>query len=405
MELRKKCEFKVEYKQLAVFSYLILLFWALINIALVPEFKTIIKLQNIIALPTLCLGILFIIDAFNNCGKIFFRGQVLFITGIVLASLILSMLGSYAQLVVTVRVYAVLGILLFYLRYKGSINQQKEKSIAELFYCFMLFVIMINIILYWGWDFNYNFYFPGLMDKNYTGVLVFLFLILSIKLRHLSGIFISIVYMVFMTDSRSFYGMLAIFFFIKIFRNTFVNIIGALNLKKAISHFVVLFLGIIVLSMFWISYVSINPLASYKEGLNDGSNKMRFVANVYALDRIRDNPQFIYKGLGDHIKEGLGIDSENYSQHTKVMGVRLVQPHNCFINMMLKIGVVQAVVYFLLLAYILDKMKSYNNIEFYFPYIINACFMHSLLDGPFLVIWTFILMISQERNNGVHMQL
>lgn len=405
MKLRKRCEFKVEFKQLAVFSYLILLSWALINIDLAPEFKTIIKLQNIIALPTLCLGILFIIDTFNNYGKIFFTKQVLFITGVVLTSLTLSMLGSFTQFVVTVRVYVVLGILLFYLRYKGSINQKKEKSIAELFYWFMFFLIMINIILYWGGDFNYNFYFPGLMDKNYTGVLVFLFLMLSIKLMHLSGIFISIIYIVFMTDSRSFYGMLAIFFFIKIFRNTFINIIEALNLKKAISHFVVLFLGIIVLSMFWINYVSVNPLASYKEGLNDGSNKMRFVANVYTLEKIRDNPQFIYKGLGDHIKEGLGIGSENYSQHTKVMGIRLVQPHNCFINMMLKIGVVQGVIYFLLLAYILDKMKSYNNIEFYFPYIINACFMHSLLDGPFLIIWTFILMISQESNSGVHMQL
>lgn len=27
--------------------------------------------------------------------------------------------------------------------------------------------------------------------------------------------------------------------------------------------------------------------------------------------------------------------------------------------------------------------------------------MHSLLDGPYLVIWTFILMISQEEFEGV----
>ncbi|WP_281696765.1 hypothetical protein [Acidaminococcus massiliensis] len=398
MEFQKeKYKIKVEFKELAFFSYFILLLWAFCNVFLGPEIKAIVKLQYVIIILGLFLGTLFIIDVFNKKGKLFLTKQLIFAIVIILASLILSCIGSFNQLIVTIRVYIILGIILFYLRYKDIVHY---KNMAKLLYWAMFLFILYNFIF--TETLNSNFYIPSLMDKNYTGILVFLFFMLSLKLRTLSGLVLSCFYMFFLTNSRSFYGMVAIFLLLKFFRKNIIWFINFLHLRRTLSQFCVLFLGVVILSIFWINYVSVNPLAHYKEGLNDGSNKMRFVANVYALNKMKDDPRFIYKGLGDHIKETLGVASEDYSQHTKVMGVRLVQPHNCFINMMLKIGIIESIIYFCLLAYLLDKIRSCNNIEYYFPYIINACFMHSLLDGPFLVIWTFILILSQESELGVH---
>lgn len=398
--LKSNHRVKVEFNQLAFFSYILLLLWSFLNIFFSQELKTLVKLQNMIALPILFLGTLCILDGFSKKWKIVINKKIIFVVGVVCASLVLSFIGSFKQLVVTARVYVVLGIILFYLSYKDNISYKSKKHITALFYWCLFLSILYNFIF--AGELNYDFYFPNLMDKNYTGVLVFLFFMLSLKLKHLSGIALSCFYMLFMTNSRSFYGMMAIFLLLKFFRNNIIYIIKFLNFKKTISQFCVLFLGVVVLSIFWINYVSVNPLAHYKEGLNDGSNKMRFVANVYALNKMKDDTRFIYKGLGDHIKETLGVASEDYSQHTRVMGARLVQPHNCFINMMLKIGIIESIIYFCLLAYLIDKIRSCNNIEYYFPYIINACFMHSLLDGPFLVIWTFILILSQESELGVH---
>ena len=73
------------------------------------------------------------------------------------------------------------------------------------------------------------------------------------------------------------------------------------------------------------------------------------------------------------------------------MNERLVQPHNSILNLFLRIGIIPAVIYFLILSYILDKLSTVNNCEYIFPYLINTIFMHSLLSGVWLGLWILIL--------------
>jgi hypothetical protein len=263
-----------------------------------------------------------------------------------------------------------------------------------------MFLVVVSINLLFYGTLTSNFYFPSIMDKNYTGVIIYLFLLFSFHRKNILGIGISCFYILFMTQSRSLYGMIAIYFLVKIFKFDIWRLLVTYHLKESFKHFMLLFIAIVCLSSFWINFISIKPIVRYREGLNDGSNKMRFVANVYAESQIINNPQYIYKGNGDHIKEAFGIADEDLSLHTQVMGVRLVQPHNCFLNFMLKIGVIEAVIYFMFLGQLLDKIWSRENMEYYIPYLINACFMHSLLDGNYLVIWLYILITTKECTDG-----
>lgn len=156
--------------------------------------------------------------------------------------------------------------------------------------------------------------------------------------------------------------------------------------------FVMIFVFICIISGFWISYIDVNPLSQYREGFNDSSNKMRFAANIYALDRINNDASLLFIGYGDDLKKELGIsDDVNIKQHTKYMNERLVQPHNSILNLFLRIGIIPAVIYFLILSYILDKLSTVNNCEYIFPYLINTIFMHSLLSGVWLGLWILIL--------------
>lgn len=317
----------------------------------------------------------------------------------ILSMMILAIGGSITQLLVNVRIFVVLGIIQFYLVYRDRIDVPVRANLIKIFYWLFFVFVLVNIVAYGRLD--ADFFFPGTMDKNYTGILVFLLFLLSFCVKKPMGVVLSSFYLIFMTESRSIYGMLILFFFVKVFRTQIWNALCFFRLKKAFRQFIVLFLGIICLSFFWIHFVAVSPLSDYRQGINDGSNKMRFAANIYAEQQMEQRPQFLYYGLGDDIKVVFGIDSEDFSEHTRFMGVRLVQPHNSFLNMMLRIGIIEAIIYFAFLGYILDRIKSKKNIEYYLPYLINACFMHSLLDGPYLVIWTFILMISQEEFEGV----
>lgn len=390
---------KINFQQIALYSYAILLFWTLINIFSSSEYTYITKLSNFIAIPGLFILFYSLLRLIKKRGQInYTKKQVIGIIGI-LCMLILAFWGSITQLLVNVRIFVVLGIIQLYLVYRDRIDIPVRANLIKIFYWLFFVFVLVNIVAYGRLD--ADFFFPGTMDKNYTGILVFLLFLLSFCVKKPMGVVLSSFYLIFMTESRSIYGMVILFFFVKVFRTQIWNVLCFLRLKKAFRQFSILFLGIICLSFFWIQFVSVNPLSDYRQGINDGSNKMRFAANIYAVQQIEQRPQSLYYGLGDNIKTVFGIDSEDFSEHTQFMGVRLVQPHNSFLNMMLKIGVIEAVIYFLFLAYILDRIKSKQNIEYYLPYVINACFMHSLLDGPYLVIWTFILMITQEQVEGV----
>lgn len=392
----KEVLFKFNFKQLSWLSYVSLLFWALISLFTPEQYKILSKISNFILIPCILIFLFHLLQSFAGRGKLYYKPNMLKNVGYVVFCCVLVASESYTQLILMIRIFIVLLILFFYLQYRNNLLiNLKIKSInlrldlSELFYWLFFSFILINLLLYGS--LSIDFYFPSIMDKNYTGILIYFFLMLSFHRKNIVGIFICFFYILFMTQSRSLYGMIAIYFFIKIFRTRIYNILQKVHFKNTFKQFLLLFIGIVCLSSFWIQFVAVNPLSQYREGLNDGSNKMRFAANIYAEHQMLNNPQYFYKGLGDDIKEVFGIADEDTTLHTQFMGIRLVQPHNCFLNMMLKIGIFEAILYFWLLSIILDKIWSKNNMEYYLPYLINACFMHSLLNGAYLVIWSFIL--------------
>lgn len=394
----KSVLFEFNFKQLAYFSYICLNFWALINLFTIDPYKISTRLFNFIVAPCTSIILFKSLQSMVNKGKIYFDSNTIRELSYFSLICVLSLMNSFSQLVIVIRSFIVLILLSYYLQYRNRISLKLKLNLEKVFYWIFLIVISINLLFYGS--LTSDFYFPSIMDKNYTGVMIYLFLLFSFHRKNMLGISISCFYILFMTQSRSLYGMIAIYFIVKIFKSNIWQLLQKFHLKESFKQFTLLFIAIACLSSYWINFVSVKPIVRYREGLNDGSNKMRFVANVYAENQILNDPQYIYKGKGEHIKEAFGIADENLSLHTQFMGVRLVQPHNSFLNLMLKIGVIEAVIYFMLLGKLLDKVWSRENMEYYIPYLINACFMHSLLDGNYLVIWLYILMNTQECTEG-----
>ncbi len=52
-----------------------------------------------------------------------------------------------------------------------------------------------------------------------------------------------------------------------------------------------MFIITVSISYIWVYKVAIDGVKEYQQGLNDTSNKMRFVANIYAIDLIKDNKE------------------------------------------------------------------------------------------------------------------
>ena len=109
-----------------------------------------------------------------------------------------------------------------------------------------------------------------------------------------------------------------------IFSNSFYFVI----LSFAISTIFVCFLSFI-----WVSLFPISSLKEYKSSFNDGSNAIRVRANIYAIDEIINNPQLIYSGYDKHLLEHMNIESN--PNGNSYMGLRLVQPHEFFLNIIL----------------------------------------------------------------------
>ena len=162
-------------------------------------------------------------------------------------------------------------------------------------------------------------------------------------------------------------------------------------MEKFWKLFFVSTLCIIGFSLYWVSNFSTSTLQPYRQGLNDESNKIRFTANVYALDMMQKDSKLLYRGYGLDLKNVMGVADEDYAKHPRVNDVRLVQPHHSIINVLLRLGIIPGIFYFIIVASVLDFLYNKQTVEFIFPYLLNTMFMHSLLDGFVFAIWLIIV--------------
>ncbi|MDY3973341.1 O-antigen ligase family protein [uncultured Veillonella sp.] len=284
-------------------------------------------------------------------------------------------------------------ILFFLWSFYSFSNQESFKPlnnyISETFYWFFLVFIIFNLFVIKSNSGNYT--FDLINDQNFTGLMIFLFFTYSWHFKRIIGILPCLYFITFLSSSRGLFGMLVIFFFCIMFRNTVYSIIKKF-FAKIWRLMLVLFIFIMGLSIYWIGNISTDNLSNYREGLNDGSNKMRFSANVYSMDLIKENDNLWLSGYGSLLKQVYGIEEDKpEANHARYNGVRLVQPHNSFLNLFIKMGIIPGVIYLFVVSIIIDKLVSRNTIEFIIPYFINASFMHSFFNGPWFVLWLLIL--------------
>ena len=246
--------------------------------------------------------------------------------------------------------------------------------------------------------------FLNIGDKNYSAVIMFLFFIYSFKNKHYLGIALSII-LFFLFKSRLIYLSVIIFLLVEFFAKyaNYKNkkVINFINSNKDIViylTFLLSILGIILLSAFW-SLLPSSSVKEYKKSFNDGSNAMRVRSNLYAIKEVNENYQLIYSGYDKDILEVL--DLEENADSTEFMGYRLVQPHNFFLNIVLRFGLLLSIFYILMLSKILSKNINKNNISIFVSYLFMNLFMHSLIVYPILILFLYVFTTNYPKKDIV----
>ena len=241
------------------------------------------------------------------------------------------------------------------------------------------------------------FYIPGNNDKNFTAVSVLLFLCFCSKSKYNLGVLISIIIGI-MLGSRLFILAIILFYVIKIilkysdkldFLKKIIDYV--LNWRTKEIFFIIIFSSIlmIAISYYMVFSVPLKSISQDRTSFNDRSNAIRVRANVYAIETICKNPNFIFYGYDDNIKEVLGV--EDIKTSTKYRNFRLVQPHNFVLNLILRYGIILSIIYILIISKILSKLWNKENLPILITYIFMNMFMHSLLTRYYLIFFVYIL--------------
>lgn len=236
----------------------------------------------------------------------------------------------------------------------------------------------------------------SISDPNYTGVLIYLMFLFSNKLGDKLGIFLGLCYVLLFNNSRSVLLLFVLFYLIKFLKPVVSAVLNKLKKFNVFGIFIILFIAVAILSYVWVYVISANSFTAHKESLNDNSNRVRFLANLKSYEVLNDKNMLLY-GSGDDIYEFLGITFGNEITLLKYGGMRLVQAHNSLINPLIRMGIIPGTIYLYVLSKLLDKFWTDDNLEYLFPYILNAMFMHSLFNLQWLILWVLILMLPKNK--------
>lgn len=271
-----------------------------------------------------------------------------------------------------------------------DINNITNGKINKTIYIVSIVSIIVQLILGKYYTFNGKLSLAIIGDKNYSGVVAVLFFMYCDKNNFKIGKLIAIV-AICLFQSRAALGMIAIFYVTKKFRNSIFNLINIIKLNKTYRLFMAMFIVSVLISYFWVNVIAKNGVEAYQESFNDASNKTRFASNIYAIEQFKENKGLIIYGYDESFSQVAGISNENPYLHNTFMGVRIVQPHNSILNILIKTGIAFSLVYFYILSQLIDAKYTRDNLEYIVPYLINAMFLHRLLDTKFLIFWIIIL--------------
>lgn len=303
-------------------------------------------------------------------------------------------------------VFAIIACLIFENNIFDNNNHDEKKKIDFIYVITCIYLIYFLILSFISGTLlakNNSFFLLSMQDKNLSGVIIFLYMCFCYNKKYKLGVILCIIYTIFLNSRMTQIASL-LFFGVEYLRNkSMFSKVLKLKLFSSMESKNICFL--IILSqiiMIGFSYYStynipISQISKYQESLMDGSNAIRVRANVYAFETIKNDVKFIYRGYDSEIKNQLGVSDINNS--TQFMGFRLVQPHNLFLNLALRYGLIYTFIYLMYISHLVSIYWNNKTFSCLLAYIFMNMTLHYLFSNGYLI---FLLFALQPLVNNKH---
>lgn len=336
----------------------------------------------------------------------FFDKKVLLLFIAFAFALFVSLVLSPYSLVNAISSFVFLS-LSFFAYYKNNGISSFSKKGIDWFYWSVLLSIVLHLIVALsteGFGLARFFISGGAWDVNVGSLVLFAFYSYCDAKHYKSWFPVAVLTVFFGRESRGCLVVFGLFILIKLIK-LFVSK-TKLNKKansRNITYEPIIVIGLAVVavvcfSYFWTFVVSSSNVLYYHEGLNDGSNAVRFRSNIYALEQVFGTTDFMFFGYDNDIRLLLGDISPEES--AMFLGYRLVQSHNSIINLFMKNGILFSCIYIVLLCVLLKKSFDIKRIEHWLPYLFGSMILHSMFSNGFLLIFLISLCATPIKNNN-----
>lgn len=291
----------------------------------------------------------------------------------------------------------------YYSNIKEEINENVDKkfSFSSFIFVVMLMSLMYQFITRITEDQAvvnniYEVYYTLGRDKNVLGIIVFCFFGICFRRKSKLGVFICLAFALTL-NSRMLVLNLLIFCIAHVFHRPLYKMFEKILKEKIWILFLLSFIVIIVFSTAFVAYCTTNGIGKYQESWNDGSNYMRMTSNLFALNKIRSDPYFIWGGSDNYIYLFLGI-----SDSVRYLGERVVQPHNDIINLLVRCGLIYSLIYWKLYGKLLSKNINEDNIDLFVPFFFASMFIQPIFLGVQGIMVMYVLSLKDRRNSKSH---
>lgn len=315
---------------------------------------------------------------------------------VILVSLALSPYSKSTLFISTA--FLVLTISLFY---DDGASISPNLTIEKIFYVVVSLVVLFEVVSNIGVP--WATYVHEAYDKNYFGIILYLFFCWCWATGRKIGIALALGAAA-VIGSRNYIIMLCLFAVLTIMSNRSRRRAAAgsqnpfLKPRTIFCVFLTMFLGTLAFSFWWSGNMVGTGTAAYGASMNDSSNAVRFNSNVYAVIHAASNPELLLYGYDDDIIDAMDIiqsseldGTESELDGTFYNGYRIVQPHNVFLNLILREGVLYTLGYFVCLSIVFSRYFRRDNAAYWLPYLFGCLFMHSLLSSYYLLFFVLIL--------------
>jgi putative membrane protein len=295
-------------------------------------------------------------------------------------------------------VFAIIACLIFENNIFDNNNHDEKKKIDFIYVITCIYLIYFLILSFISGTLlakNNSFFLLSMQDKNLSGVIIFLYMCFCYNKKYKLGVILCIIYTIFLNSRMTQIASL-LFFGVEYLRNKLM-FSKVLKLKLFSSmeskniYFLIILSQIIMIGFSYYSTynIPISQISKYQESLMDGSNAIRVRANVYAFETIKNDVKFIYRGYDSEIKNQLGVSDINNS--TQFMGFRLVQPHNLFLNLALRYGLIYTFIYLMYISHLVSIYWNNKTFSCLLAYIFMNMTLHYLFSNGYLIFLLFAL--------------